>query len=867
MQTSTQGEDKGRILFEIASVAMLVAEGEGLRILDANPAALDLYGYTRPEFLALTLADVSAEPEQVWRTLAAEQGVLSLSRCYQRQRGGATFPADISARRFAWQGQPAYLVVVHDVSDHVHSEEALRRAQLELEVHIRARTAELMSINQAMQAEIEARRQAEASLRRMYIELEEKVLARTAELAETNRALREVQRQQQALLDGIPDLAWLKDRESRFIAVNQPMAQACGLPREQMIGKTDFDVWPRELAERYRADDAEVMRSGQMKRVEEPLLNSQGQLSYIETIKIPILDEQGQVIGTAGIARDVAERRRAQEALQQARDTLETHVQERTAELLRMNQALHAEIAERRRAEEALREGRNFLQTMIDHLPVSVFVKTPDGRFVLWNKSAEQLFGASREAILGKTDYDFFSKEQADFFRQKDLETLESGKVQDILEEPVDSISLGRRWLHTVKVPIYDARGVPQYLLGISQDITDRKRAEEEKADLQAQLLQAQKMEAVGRLTAGIAHDFNNLLTAINGFSELIRSQLRPEDPLCEPVDQVLSAGQRAAHLVRQLMAFSRKEASRAQVIDVNSVVGDLNQMLRRTIGEDIHLELRLAPQLWPVSIDPTHLDQLIINLVVNARDAMVGGGRLTIETFNVVLDEAYAARHLEVQPGEYVQLIISDTGVGMSDEVKAHLFEPFFTTKGAGRGTGLGLATVYSIVKQSGGHIWVESQEGVGTTFRIYLPRAWQVASPLHHSPVREAPRRGQETILLAEDHEGVRDMARRVLENAGYTVLTACNGQEALQLANSYEGTIHLLLTDVVMPDLSGKALAEQLTQTRTGLRVLFMSGYTDNTIVHHGVLDDGVTLLPKPFGPAELARKVREVMDASP
>ena len=867
MQTLPGSADNDHSLFEMASVAMLVADAETLLIRAANQAAVDLYGYARPELLALRLADISVEAEQTRLAFAAGQDVVGLSRCYQRRRDGAIFPADISARRLTWQGQPSYLVVVHDVSDHVRGEEALRRAQLELEVRIRERTAELMSINQAMQAEVEARRQAEASLRQMYAGLEEQVQARTAELAESNRALREAQRQQQALLDGIPDLAWLKDRESRFIAVNQPLAQACGVPREQLVGKTDLDIWPRELAERYRADDAEVMRSGRMKRVEEPLATPQGQLVYIETIKIPILDEQGQVIGTAGIARDVTERRRAQEMLQQARDALEARVQERTAELLRMNRALQAEIAERQRAEEALRENRNFLQTMIDHLPVSVFVKTPDGRFVLWNKFAEQLFGASREAILGKTDYDFFPRDQADFFRQKDLETLESGKVLDIPEEPIDSMSLGRRWLHTVKVPVYDARGVPQYLLGISQDITDQKRAEEEKAGLQAQLLQAQKMEAVGRLTAGIAHDFNNLLTAINGFSELVRSQLRPEDPLYEPVDKVLSAGQRAAHLVRRLMAFSRKEASRPQVVDVNSVVTELNQMLRRTIGEDIHLELRLAPQLWPVNIDPTHLDQVIVNLAINARDAMVSGGRLTIETCNVVLDQAYAARHLEVQPGEYVQLTVSDTGIGMSDEVKAHLFEPFFTTKGAGQGTGLGLATVYGIVKQNGGHIWVDSREGRGTTFKIYLPRAGQLVPPGPGAPASDAAPSGRETILLVEDHDSVRDMARRVLESAGYKVLEACNGREALQLANSYTDTIHMLLTDVIMPDLGGKALAEQLTQTRAGLRVLFMSGYTDDTIVHHGVLDKGVALLPKPFGPVELARKVREVMDASP
>jgi len=724
------------------------------------------------------------------------------------------------------------------------------------------RAGELSQANRALQAEVRARQQAEASLRELYADLEKQVQVRTAELARANQSLLETQRQQRALLDSIPDLAWLKDRDSRLIAVNEPYARACGVPRGELAGKTDWDIWPRELAERYRADDQLVIRSGRMRVVEEPLADLQGHFSYIETIKVPILDDQGQVIGTAGIARDVTDRRRASEALRQAHDQLEMRVQERTAELVRANQALQAEIGERRRAEEALRQSEAFLHTLIDHLPVTVFAKDAAGRFVLWNKAAERLFGTTEEQALGKTDHDFFPAEEADFFREKDLEAFRAGTVQDIVEEDIHSLTLGPRQLHTVKVPIYDEQGAPLYSLGISEDITEHQQDQAEKASLQAQLLQAQKMEAVGRLTAGIAHDFNNLLTAINGFSELARLQLRPDDPLCDPLDKILGAGQRAAHLVRQLMAFSRKEVGQPQVLDVNAVMSDLDTMLRRTIGEDIRLEVRLVPQAWPIVMDPIHLDQVVVNLVVNARDAMARGGELLIETANVALDEAYAAGHLGARPGEYVRLTIRDTGTGMSPEVQAHLFEPFFTTKGVGQGTGLGLATVYGIVKQNGGHIWVDSQEGRGTAFQIYLPRAAGALRPASaQSGLAGGVPGGNETILLAEDHENVREMARRVLQDAGYTVLEARDGRDALRVAASHAGTIHLLLTDIVMPDLSGNELAVRLTGQLPGLKVLFMSGYTDDAVVRNGALEGDIAFLPKPFGPQELARKVRE------
>jgi PAS domain S-box-containing protein len=396
-----------------------------------------------------------------------------------------------------------------------------------------------------------------------------------------------------------------------------------------------------------------------------------------------------------------------------------------------------------------------------------------------------------------------------------------------------------------------------------------RARLREQHRQLEEQFRQAQKLEAVGRLAGGIAHDFNNLLTVIHLSSRLLERKLHPQDPLRQHVQRILDAGQRAAGLTGQLLAFSRREIVEPRVLDLNQVIGNLDDMLRRIIGEDVELRTIPAEALWPVKIDPSQVDQVIVNLAVNARDAMPTGGKLTIETANVVLDEAYTARHLDVEPGEYVLLAVSDTGVGMSEEVKAHLFEPFFTTKEKGKGTGLGLATVHGIVKQNNSHIWVYSEPGRGTTFKIYLPRVrvdgGALARPL--SPGAALAARGTETLLLVEDEDQVRDLIGDILTAQGYQILAANDGVEALQVAGRHVGPIHLLLSDVVMPRMSGRALADELRASHPEMRVLYTSGYTDNAIVHHGVLEEGTHFLSKPFDMETLAHKVRSVLDGMP
>ena len=380
---------------------------------------------------------------------------------------------------------------------------------------------------------------------------------------------------------------------------------------------------------------------------------------------------------------------------------------------------------------------------------------------------------------------------------------------------------------------------------------------------LEAHLHQTSKMEAVGRLAGGVAHDFNNLLTIINGYSEILIEELVTDAKAIDYLKEIRNAGGRAASLTRQLLAFSRRQVLTPQVLDLNAVVSNLEKMLRRLIGEDIKLHTFLNPSLGRVKADPGQIEQVIMNLAVNARDAMPKGGNLAIETSNVELDEEYARNHPTVKPGPHVVLVVSDTGVGMTPETQARIFEPFFTTKEQGKGTGLGLATVYGIVKQSGGSVWVYSELGKGTTFKIHFP----VASD--SSAVKEPPKletdlaSGTETVLVVEDEDGVRSLVRLALVSGGYKVLETPDPESALAICASYDGPIHLLLTDVVMPQMSGPEVASKVAARRPGIRVLYMSGYTDDAVVHHGVLSQEMPFIQKPFSPAALRKKIREVL----
>ena len=393
--------------------------------------------------------------------------------------------------------------------------------------------------------------------------------------------------------------------------------------------------------------------------------------------------------------------------------------------------------------------------------------------------------------------------------------------------------------------------------LNFARDITEQKK-------LEAQFLQAQKMEAVGRLAGGVAHDFNNLLTVINSHSQLALLELKEWDPLREKFESIQKAGERAANLTRQLLAFSRRQVVEMKVIDLNTLLRDLEKMLHRVIGEDIELKTSLDAGLGRVKADPGQIEQAILNLVVNARDAMPSGGKLTIQTGNEDVDQEFAGKHMGLKPGRYVMLSVSDTGVGMPPEVKERLFEPFFTTKEKGKGTGLGLSTVYGVVKQSGGEIWIYSEPGFGTIFKIYLPAVDEPLEAAKRRPVGERMPRGHETILVVEDEDEVRKLAVGILSKQGYKVLDASHGGDAMLMLEENREPIHLLLTDVVMPGINGPDFARRMKFVHPDLRVLYMSGYADNVIFQHGILDKAMAFLQKPFTIERLTGKVREVLD---
>ena len=528
------------------------------------------------------------------------------------------------------------------------------------------------------------------------------------------------------------------------------------------------------------------------------------------------------------------------------------------------NCAFVTDITERKRMEQSLRESEGFQRALLQTIPDLVWLKNQDGVFLACNAIFERLYGAKEQDIIGKTDYDFVPKDLADFFREQDHKAMAAGKPT-INEEWVTFSDNGHRaLLETIKTPMTDDRGELIGVLGIARDITERKKAEKEKTELRSQLQQAQKMESIGRLAGGVAHDFNNMLGVILGYGELALGEANASPQLNDALREIMKAARRSTDITRQLLAFARKQTISPKVLDINKTVAGMTGMLRRFIGEDIDLAWSPAETVWPVMIDPGQLDQIMVNLCVNARDAIVDVGKITIETGNVEFDEAYCTRHFDFVPGEYVLLAVSDNGDGMDAETLDNIFEPFFTTKTSGKGTGLGLATVYGIVKQNKGFINVYSEPGQGTAFKIYLPRHRTEAENLPEKAMEQPVAGGHETILLVEDEPAILNMTARMLENLGYQVAAARTPTEAARLARGYAGDIHLLVTDVVMPEMNGRDLAQTLRSVFPHLKCLFMSGYTGNVISHHGVLDRGVNFIQKPFSKNMLGAKVREALD---
>jgi len=503
------------------------------------------------------------------------------------------------------------------------------------------------------------------------------------------------------------------------------------------------------------------------------------------------------------------------------------------------------------------RQSEEMVIALLESAAQAIISIDSGGRIVLANRRCEQIFGYNRQELLGnqieillpESKRRMHIGERRDFFQSPHVRPMGigmdlAGRRRDGTEFPVE-VSLS-----------YVETGDGVFAIAFVSDISQRKLLEE-------QLLHAQKMEAVGRLAGGVAHDFNNMLTVIAGYNRMILDELGAMDPLRGYAEEILKAADRAGAITNQLLTFSRRQIAKPRVIQVNMVIAQTDKMMRRLIGEDVHLNLQLRADVGNIKADPGHIEQALVNLVVNARDAMPQGGQLTVETANAHLDENYVRTHLGVKPGDFVMVAVSDTGQGMDAETRRRIFEPFFTTKEKGRGTGLGLATVYGTVKQAGGDIWVYSEPGHGSTFKLYFPRVAEPLSQSENDGETPAGSTTGETILLVEDEQAVRELTARLLLNMGYTVLTAETGEEALKVSRNHNGHLALLVTDVVMPGISGRQLADALLLERPELKVLFLSGYTENTVVHHGVLDSGVDFLPKPFSREVLGNKLREIL----
>jgi two-component system cell cycle sensor histidine kinase/response regulator CckA len=493
----------------------------------------------------------------------------------------------------------------------------------------------------------------------------------------------------------------------------------------------------------------------------------------------------------------------------------------------------------------------------VEQLADTVIIMDRTGVMEYVNPAFEALTGYSREEAIGQTLGILKSEQQAGEVYEAMWNTVLAGKVFRgiVMNRKKNGQTLT---IEKVLSPLREEDGPITHFVCTCRDITERRK-------LESELQQAQKMDAIGRLAGGVAHDFNNLLLVISAYAELMLDSLAAEHPLRRNVNEIMTASRRAADLTRQLLAFGRKQMQLLQVLDLNTVIGEITGMLPRLIGEDIELVFVPGADLGKVKADPIQIEQIVMNLAANARDAMPGGGRLMIETATVRVDESYVQRHSMVPPGDYVLLTVTDSGQGIAAEHLPHIFEPFYTSKEAGKGTGLGLATVYGIVKQNGGFVWVYSEPGLGTTFKVYLPRVQSLSEEIRTTKLSEDSPGGCETVLLVEDEASVRQASRHFLAQSGYTVLEASDGEDALRVSRKHRGPIHIMVTDVVMPRMGGPRLAERLAEERPDMKVLFVSGYAENTVLHHGKIDVATRFLQKPFSLKTLARKVREVLEA--
>ncbi len=676
-----------------------------------------------------------------------------------------------------------------------------------------------------MSRDVKHREESKAAIRKLNEDLEKKVAERTEDLARTVAALQEeaeVRRAQEvdirrlaAIVEYSDDAIIAAGLDSVVTDWNRGAERMFGYARNEMIGKSLSVLIPEDLYHEHVSNREKLLSGENVVRRESVRKKKNGELVHVAIAISPLKDQDGRIVGDSAIVRDMTERRLIEDA--------------------------------HRRSEASYR-------SFVENAPFGILRTTLEGRIVQANPALVEMLGydSEQEVLRLNMGTDVYRNpgEREEVTRW----LLNQGTVQGMEVEWKQKTGRPftiRSTAHVAK----DTNGNVEFLEGFVEDISERRALEQ-------QLRQGQKMEAIGRLAGGIAHDFNNLLGVIIGYGDLLLEHAGGNNSMRNPAEQILKAADRASALTRQLLAFSRQQVLEMKVLNLNAVVADMGIMLQRLLGEDIHLETSLDPELGQVKADEGQIEQVIMNLAVNARDAMPGGGRLRIETRNASIEEGSPVPRSRMEPGDYVTILVQDTGMGMDAATQAHIFEPFFTTKEQGKGTGLGLATVYGVVKQSGGYVWVDSEPGAGSTFTIYLPMFRQKAEHPGASEAMPAPGRGAGTILVVEDEESLRTLTRSILEHSGYTVLEASNGMEAVDIAGRHTGPIDLLLTDMVMPGMNGRAVAEKVTRLHPDVRIAYMSGYTGFT--QREAASFNAVMIAKPFTRNTLLQRVSEALE---
>jgi len=879
-----QAENKYRSIFENVAEGLFLTKPDG-HYISVNPALVHIHGYESPEEMIASITDIQhqvyVDPDDrtEFRRLLEMHGYARRFETQFRRKDGSKIWVSMNARAVRGENGSLFYYegTVEDITESKQAEESLRTSAREWHttfdaindaVALMDSEGRILKCNKAMAnllekpfseiigrpcwelmhgtpdpiedcplVRIQETRRRETLLlpmgNRWFNVVADPlfdgdgnfigavhIISDITERKRAEDSLRESVEALRAFLNANPEVSFLMDAKGTVLVANESLFKRFSKSSEEIIGSCLYGLFPEDVTKQRKSHFDEVFRTGKPVHFEDVRMDR----NY-ETFVHPVFDKEGNVAEVAILGFD---------------------------------------ITERKQTEEALRSSEEKYRTILENIEDGYYEVDIAGNFTFYNDSLCRILGYSRDEMIGMNDRQYTDQENAKKLFQAFNKVYRTGEPAREFDWEIIRKDGARRRIEASVSLIKDSSGNRIGFRGLVRDVTERKQIEQEKANLEEQLRQSQKIEAIGRLAGGIAHDFNNLLTVIKGYSQLSLIEIKEGHPLKENIEEIKKAAEKAADLTRQLLAFSRRQILDMKVLDLNTLLKDLDKMLRRVIGEDIELITLLTEDLGRVKVDPGQIEQVVMNLVVNARDAMPSGGKLFIETANIELDEAYARAHVAVTPGRFVMISVSDTGVGMTPEVRDRVFEPFFTTKEKGKGTGLGLSTVYGIVKQSGGNIWVYSEPGQGTTLKIYLPLVDEPIEELREKVRIEEIPRGHEIILIVEDDEAVRKLAVQILEKQGYNALQAHQGDEALKICQHHKDRIHLILTDVVMPEMSGRQLVDSLKQVRQDFKVLYTSGYTDNAIAHHGVLEKGVNFIQKPFTFEGLARKVREVLD---